>query len=212
LNRTRILALTGITAATLALTACGTVPAASTHTSALTVTDPDGGKCAVLQANGYCKGDTPKPEFTDPDGGVCAPSAETSGYCPGDRPVAPPSPTPPPVTVTGTTVTIMFSVSGTGEPSIQYGTNSMNDSPPGGYGPLGDGNLLPWSASIPVQSGALYYYVSAQLQGDGSITDTVSQVTVTTYSNGTSQTSTDVLATGQASGGYNIAQAESVTF
>ncbi len=103
---------------------------------------------------------------------------------------------------------VVFSVSGSGYPSIQYGTDSNNNSPAGGYGPLGNGVALPWSASLSYDSGALYYYVSAQLQGSGEISDSVTEEITTYCSNGHQKTESFPLASGHASGGYNIAQAE----
>lgn len=103
---------------------------------------------------------------------------------------------------------VVFKVTGSGYPSIQYGTDSNNNSPPGGYGPLGDGNALPWSASLTYDPSALYYYVSAQLEGYGDISDSVTEVITTYCSDGSHQTERFPLANGHASGGYNIAQAE----
>ena len=142
-------------------------------------------------------------EQTDPDGQQCA-SLDIQGYCPGDDP----SPSPPPPTMTKQTDTIVFKVWGTGEPSIQYGTDSSTSNPSDGAGPLGDGNYLPWQASMTYDPGALYYAVSAQLEGSGSIQDSVTE-TVTTWCSGSSpKTESFPLASGNASGGYAIAQAE----
>jgi hypothetical protein len=106
------------------------------------------------------------------------------------------------------TDTIVFRVSGSGYPSILYGTDSSNHQPPGGYGPLGDGNVLPWKASVPYDPAALYYAVSAQLQGGGSISDSVTEVVQTWCSDGTHKTESFRLADGSASGGYAIASAQ----
>jgi hypothetical protein len=54
---------------------------------------------------------------------------------------------------------------------------------------------------------ALYYAVSAQLEGSGSISDTVTEQVTTQCSNGTHAESFP-LANGSADGGYGIAQAE----
>lgn len=110
--------------------------------------------------------------------------------------------------MTRQTDVVIFQVEGTGEPSIQYGTDSIDDQASGGYGPLGDGNPLPWSASLTYNTGALYYYVSAQLEGYGSITDSVTEVVSTWCSNGVHKTESFQLASGSASGGYAIATAE----
>jgi hypothetical protein len=103
---------------------------------------------------------------------------------------------------------VVFKVSGSGYPSIQYGTDNNSNSPPGGYGPLGNGNALPWSGSLTYDSSALYYYVSAQLQGYGDISDSVTEVITTYCSDGSHKTESFPLASGHASGGYNIAMAE----
>lgn len=60
-------------------------------------------------------------EQTDPNGQQCA-SLDSQGYCPGDDP----SSSPPAPAMTKQTDTIVFKVWGTGEPSIQYGTDSSN--------------------------------------------------------------------------------------
>jgi hypothetical protein len=153
-----------------------------------TVTDPNGKTCQALDASGYCPADNP------------APSASASG-----SPSPSPSFTP---TMTRQIDTVVFNVSGNGYPSIQYGTDNNNNSPPGGYGPLGNGNVLPWSASLTYYSNALYYYVSAQLQGSGDISGSVTEVITTYCSDGSHKTESFPLASGHASGGYNIAQAE----
>jgi hypothetical protein len=102
----------------------------------------------------------------------------------------------------------VFRVQGSGYPTIQYGTDSDNNQAQGGYGPLGDGNALPWTASITYDPDALYDVVSAQLEGSGNITDTVTEVITTYCSDGTHKTESFPLASGHASGGYAIASAE----
>jgi hypothetical protein len=110
--------------------------------------------------------------------------------------------------MTKQTDVIVFAVQGSGYPTIQYGTDSSDHQATGGYGPLGDGNALPYSATIPADPNALYYYVSAQLQGSGSITDSVTEVIETWCSDGANKTESFPLASGSASGGYAIADAE----
>jgi hypothetical protein len=110
--------------------------------------------------------------------------------------------------MTSQTDKIVFKVWGSGYPSIQYGTASDSNSPAGGYGPLGDGVALPWEGSVKYSPGALYYAVSAQLEGYGEIWDSVTEVVTTYCSNGHHKTERLLLASGHASGGYNIAQAE----
>jgi hypothetical protein len=103
---------------------------------------------------------------------------------------------------------VVFKVSGSGYPSIQYGTDSNDNQVPGGYGPLGDGNPLPWLESMTYDPSALYYVVTAQLEGYGDISDSVTEVVTTYCSNGSHQTESFPLASGHASGGYAIAMAE----
>lgn len=130
-----------------------------------------------------------------------SPSASPSG-----SDIGSPSPSAP--TMTRQTDTVVFKVWGSGYPSIQYGSDSDNNSPKGGYGPLGDGNALPWSGSVTYDSNALYYAVSAQLEGYGDIRDSVTEVITTSCSDGSRKTESFQLASAHASGGYNIAQAE----
>ncbi len=134
--------------------------------------------------------------------GSASPSASGSGS---PSPSAAPSPT-----MTRQTDRVVFKVSGSGYPSIQYGTDSNNNSVPGGYGPLGDGVALPWSASMTYDPNALYIAVTAQLEGYGDISDSVTEVVTTYCSDGSHKTESFPLAKGHASGGYAIAQAEYV--
>jgi hypothetical protein len=115
--------------------------------------------------------------------------------------------TPATPTMLSQTDTVVFAVTGTGEPSVQYGNGATTNNPSGGAGPLGDGNYLPWQASMTYNAGAEYYAVTAQLEGSGNISDTVTEVITTRCSNGT-HTESFPLANGSASGGYGIAQAE----
>jgi hypothetical protein len=140
---------------------------------------------------------------TDPNGQQCA-ALDSQGYCPGDDP----SPSPPAPTMTKQTDRIVFRVAGNGEPSIQYGTDSSTNNPSDGAGPLGDGNYLPWTASMPYNPSALYYTVSGQLEGSGSIHDSVTEVVTTWCSWSKPKTESFLLASGNASGGYGIATAE----
>jgi hypothetical protein len=120
------------------------------------------------------------------------------------------APAKPAVTETSTDLFVKFTVTGTGQPTIQYGSDSDTRGGGGHLGALGEGNYLPWSATMPEDDNALYYDVTAQLQGYGDITATVSEVTVHHYSNGTTKTETRVLKTAHASGSYNIAMAEAM--
>ena len=63
-------------------------------------------------------------------------------------------------------------------------------------------------ASLSYDSGALYYAVTAQLQGSGDISDSVTEVVTTYCSDSSKHTESFQLADGHASGGYNIARAE----
>ena len=144
------------------------------------------------------------PAQTDPNRQTCA-ALDGTGYCPGDDP----SPSPPPApTMTRQADTVVFRVSGTGDPSIQYGTDSSMNNPSDGAGALGDGNYLPWAARVPYDAGAPYYAVTAQLEGSGSIQDSVTEVVTTWCSGSNPKTESFPLARGNASGGYGIATAE----
>lgn len=141
------------------------------------------------------------------DCGISATSSDSGSPGAGSTPaVSSPSPAAP--TMTKQTDTVVFRVHGSGYPSIQYGSDSIDDQATGRYGPLGDGNALPWSASLRYDPGALYYAVTAQLEGSGSITDSVTEVITTWCSDSTHKTESFPLAHGSASGGYAIATAE----
>jgi hypothetical protein len=134
----------------------------------------------------------------------------------GKRPVSNPlgplaasssSSTPTPVaapTMTKQTDRIVFKVWGSGDPTVQYGSDSSNND----VGSIGSGVALPWSGSMTYNPSALYYAVSAQLQGGGVISDSVTEVIRTYCSDGKHKTESFALASGHASGGYAIAQAE----
>lgn len=188
---------TGQTGAQQGATSASNITSATAAAAPVLTTDPYGQQCQSLDASGYCPGDDPT---TDPNGQQCQ-SLDASGYCPGDDP----SPTP---TMTKQTDIVVFSVSGSGEPTVQYGTDSSTNNPTEGAGPLGDGVYLPWHASMSYDSAALYYAVTAQLQGSGSIQDSVTEVITTWCSGSKPKTETFPLANGSASGGYGIATAE----
>jgi len=106
-----------------------------------------------------------------------------------------PSPSAPAApTMTRQTDKVVFRVSGSGYPSVQYGSDSDSNNVPGGYGPLGDGVALPWSASLTYDPNALYYAVSAQLEGSGDISDSVTEVITTYCSDGSHKTESFALA------------------
>jgi hypothetical protein len=140
---------------------------------------------------------TPVSQVTDPDGGVCA-QLQANGYCPGD---APSPTTPPPSTPT----TVTFSVTGTGNgggAQITYGNNEDDISPSQCTGgDLGESCTVPWSATLPFDGTAEYWDIDAQLGSEGgSITCTI------TVSGPGDQPLT--VATGQASGAYQICDAQ----
>ncbi len=211
----RLAAALGVLAMSGMLAACGSSspPEAAAQSTAVptSYTDANGYSCDPGQVtSGYCPDDpaaaaspadtlpaAASPDQTDPDGNTC-PSLDQAGYCPGDDPV----------TMTKQTDKIVFKVWGSGYPSVQYGSDSDTSNPQGGYGPLGDGVALPWSAPMTYDSSALYYAVSAQLEGYGNIRDSVTEVVTTYCSNGHHKTESFPLASGHASGGYAIAQAE----
>jgi hypothetical protein len=114
-------------------------------------------------------------------------------------------------TVAYRTDRIVYTVTGSGYPSVQYGSDSNTVDVPGGYGPLGDGVALPFSASQRPDGNALYYDVTAQLEGGGDIAATVTEVRTTVYKDGHSVEHTTQLAHAHAAGGYAIANAESVS-
>ena len=77
--------------------------------------------------------------------------------------------------------------------------------------PLGSASAEPQSQSNrprPGQPNALYYAVTAQLEGSGDVSDSVTEVVTTWCSDGHKHAESFPLASGPASGGYNIARAE----
>jgi hypothetical protein len=134
---------------------------------------------------------------TTPRGAAtAAPATQASATTapPVATPAAAPSTTPPSPT------TVTFTVTGTGLPSITYGSDADNRDGGGHLGDLGQGNALPWSASVPFDGSAMYYDMSAQLQGYGDIS---CKITVT----GPGLVPL-VVAKGHASGSYNICSAQ----
>ena len=123
-------------------------------------------------------------------------------------PAPSPTPTPTPVTVVRTVTHVEFKVSGAGTPSITYGSDSDNISPQGGLGFDGQGEALPWHGQIRYHSGALYWNVTAQLEGDGNITCKVLLKVTRYWSDGTHFSKSKVIAHGHAAGGYNICSAQ----
>ena len=95
---------------------------------------------------------------------------------------------------------VTFIVTGQGNPSITYGSDSDNRDGGGQLGQMGDGNALPWSRSLTFSGDALYYSISAQLEGGGDIS---CKIVVT----GPGDEPLTV-ASGHASGSYNICSAQ----
>lgn len=81
---------------------------------------------------------------------------------------------------------VTFEVTGTAPSGVDitYGNDSSN------Y----QGSAPPFQASLPIKEGALYYAITAQLQGGGDVTCRV--------------TIGDAVKEGQAVGGYNICSAQ----
>jgi len=95
---------------------------------------------------------------------------------------------------------------------ITYGSDSDNRSPQGGLGALGSGTALPWQGSMRYRSDALYYDVTAQLDGGGDITCKVRIRVTQYYSDGTHISKAKTVASGKASGGFNICDAQAENF
>lgn len=138
-------------------------------------------------------------------------SATSSPSAAASPSAVPATSTAPAVTRTRTVTRVLFVVTGTAAQGadITYGSDSDNRSPHGGLGPLGSGTAIPWHGSIHYHKSALYYYVSAQLQGSGNITCKVRVQVTAYYSDGTHRTRAKTTATGHASGEYNICDAQS---
>ena len=134
-------------------------------------------------------------------------------------PAASTSPTPvtsssPAVYKTHSRTQVVFIVTGSapGGADITYGSDSDNRSPQGGLGALGSGTGLPWQGSMRYRKSALYYDVSAQLQGSGDITCKVRIRVTQFYSDGTHISRAKTVASGHASGGYNICDGQAENF
>jgi hypothetical protein len=70
---------------------------------------------------------------------------------------------------TSTEQKVLFKVIGTGKPSIQYGSDS--DTRDGGHlGTLGEGNALPWSATLPYTDGHLVRSAQPRREGFRDVT------------------------------------------
>jgi hypothetical protein len=120
-----------------------------------------------------------------------SPAPQASTAAPAAAPAPPPS-SAPVLQVTR----VHFTVTGTGSPSITYGSDADSRTPPGSFGPLGDGVALPFHASMRFRGDASYYSMDAQLEGGGDIhcKITVSGPDIDTMT----------VSSGHASGGYNI--------
>lgn len=127
-----------------------------------------------------------------PQQSTSAPAAATT------QPAAPAVAATTPTASPPTTVT--FTVTGTGDPSITYGTDSDNRDGGGTAGTLGDGNTLPWTRSLSFDGTAQYYFIDAQLEGTGDIS---CKIVVT----GPGDQPLTV-SSGHAAGSYNICSAQ----
>ncbi len=177
-------------AAGISLAACG-----QTVTKTPVAVPTNSAPAGTVLTDGPGSGAMPAPASPAP-----ADPAATQAPAPTDTPAAAP-------TMVSQSDIVVFSVTGSGAPSIQYGNGATTNNPNDGAGPLGDGNYLPWHASMTYSPGALYYAVTAQNEGSGSISDTVTEQVTTVCSNGT-HTESFPLANGSANGGYGIASAQ----
>lgn len=137
----------------------------------------------------------------------CASSAHATS--PSQRPL-PPAPTMPADTYTNPATPaaapvlhvtrVHFVVTGTGDPSITYGSDADNRDAGGTAGFMGDGNALPWHASMRFRGDAQYYSMDAQLEGSGNI-----HCKIVVTGPGVQPMT---VASGHASGGYSICSAQ----
>jgi hypothetical protein len=175
----------GWTLATLVLAAAAAV--------AVVATSSHGGKTPGASGASH-----PARTVTDPNGQVCA-ATTADGYCPGDG--SAPAPTLPPSTPT----TVTFNVTGNGDgggAQITYGNNTDNISPSQCTGgDLGESCTVPWSATLPFDGTAEYWDLNAQLGSEGG------SITCTIVVSGPGDQPLTV-ATGQASGAYQICDAQ----
>lgn len=151
--------------------------------------------------------ETPQPAYTS-----------TSVPVPGSDVTSTPAPSvsviPEAPTVVREVTKVIFKVTGYAPNgvSIMYGSDNDNRSPQGSLGPLGDGVAVPWQASMTYDSSAMYYDVTAQLQGGGDVTAQVIIRVTKYYSDDTHASTQQVAAHGHASGEYNIADAQASNF
>jgi len=98
----------------------------------------------------------------------------------------------------------VFVVTGTAPAGVDitYGSDSDSLSPPGGS------PALPFRGSVNANLNALYYAVSAQLQGSGSIRCYVVLRVTRYWSDHTHDSAHRTLASGRAENGYNICSAQ----
>lgn len=146
-------------------------------------------------------------------GTAAAPSPSLAASPAGGTP-APAASSSPGVHKTHSRTQVVFTVTGSAPSGadITYGSDSDNRSPQGGLGALGSGTALPWQGSVKYRSSALYYDVTAQLQGGGDITCKVRIRVTQFYSDGTHISKAKTVASGHASGGYNICDAQAENF
>ena len=108
-------------------------------------------------------------------------------------------------------IRIVFTVRGSAPQGadITYGSDTDNRSPQGGLGFDGSGTTIPWSGSVKYHRSALYYSITAQLQGGGNITCKVRVQVAEWFSDGTHYIRSRTVAQGHASGSYNVCDAQS---
>ena len=169
---------------------------------------------ALFAAGGIASGVSGSGSGTSTSTTTSGPAVAGQSSAPEAAPASPAAPAVPPVTVTYTTTRVIFKVDGTAPSgaSVMYGSDSDNRSPSDGLGVLEDGAALPFTGSMRYDPSALYYFVTAQLEGGGAISDRVILVKTTHYSDGSKKVERTLVAHGHASGGYNIAQAEANNF
>jgi hypothetical protein len=117
-------------------------------------------------------------------------------------PAAPVASTAPATVTPPAPVYVVFTVTGSAPSgaSVMYGSDADVITPAGTLGVLGDGVALPFTATMKFDPSAMYYNLTAQLEGSGSITSTIT-IKRAGYSD-------LVVSHGSATGGYNIASAQ----
>ncbi len=113
-----------------------------------------------------------------------------------------------PSNTSDTVAHVVFKVTGYAPSGVDitYGSDSDNRSPHGYLGVLGSGTPVPWHGSVRYDKNALYYSITAQLQGSGDIRCyVILKVTSRQYPR---ISESKIMASGHASGSYNICDAQ----